>query len=160
MRVCESGILDPLSIRNNPSHGAPRYELVLKTPFEHPWRRTESYRCVQLVYRQGGHWTIGPPFDTNSGVLGAKLLNRGWIRTARPAAAGALPDRGAQWSYLSKPRFGRLGLHGKLELVPYIIERAMWLNCGRYFTEEGLYLDDASSSSSFVEEEVRGTVPL
>ena len=103
-----------------------------------------EYRRVQLVYRAGGHWTIGPPFDTHSGRLGMKLLNRGWIRTARTIAPGALPERGVQWSYLSKPRFGRLGLHGKLELVPYIMERAMWLNSGRYFTAQGLWLDSSS----------------
>lgn len=111
------------------SHGAPRYALQLRhQSFQHPWRTAEQYSRVHLVYRADGHWTIGPVGDAQSGRRGDNLFNRGWIRTVRSSAPGSLPGRGESWSYLGKPRFGRLGLQGKLELVPYVIERAMWLN--------------------------------
>jgi len=148
VRVFETDPLDRWSYTYAPSNGAPRYELQLTRPFHHPWRRFEFYRRVQLVLRATGHWTIGPPFDSHSGWLGSRLLNRGWVRSALPSAPGALPTRSAQWKYLSKPRFGRLGMYGKLELVPYIIERAMWLNSGRYATEQGLWLDRGPPSSA------------
>ena len=109
------------------SHGAPRYTLELDQPFQHPWR-AEQYRRVHLVYRADGHWTVGPVGDAQSGRRGDNLFNRGWIRTLHPSAPGALPGRGDVWCYLGKPRFGRLGLQGKLEIVPYVTERAMWLN--------------------------------
>ena len=109
-------------------HGAPRYELELARPFQHPWRSHEFYTRVHLVHRAGGHWTIGPAFDTNSGLLGDKILNRGWIRTVRPAAAVALPGRGTRWRYLGVPRLGVLGLHGRLEIASYVEDPSVWLD--------------------------------